>query len=288
LVKVEQAVDRLGADRVVVRVHDPAELDAPLGRDDREGGVDRDRDEGDQREHPVVLDQQDADHQGELEQGRHDVEQHGAEHEADRLDATVDRARELAGAPLQVVAQRQLEQVLEDRQRDLAAGALSDLGEDRIAQLGEQGGAEPGAAIGDQRGQRQHEQAALGHAQAIDDRLVEERDRDVDQLGQQQEDERQDHAHAQLRRILWPQMRQQFGDRALDSGRAGGVGHRSAAVVVTRAMGPSRSIAATQSCGDRARSRQDLQHEPDAALPGGRRPRVTPRRSEAPAIRPRT
>ena len=223
---VEQAVDGLRAHRVVVLVHDAAELGTPLGRVDREGGVDRDRDEDDQRERPVVLDQQDADHEGELEQGRKDAEQHRAEHEADGLDAAIDGARQLARAALEVVAQRHLEQMLEDRERDFSAGALGDLGEHRIARLGEQRGAEPGAAVGEQCCERQHEEAALGQAQIVDDRLVEERDRDVDQLGQQQEDEGEDDPHTQLARILGPKMRQQLGDRALEPGRARGSGHR--------------------------------------------------------------
>ena len=225
---VEQAVDRLGADLVVVEIELAAELGPPLGRDDAERGIGGDREERDQREPPGIAREQDADHERELEQRREDVEQHHAEHEGDRLDAAVDRARELAGAALEVVAQRQAEQMAEDRERDLAPGVLLDAREDRIAGLGEERRAEARPAIGEQREQRQRERhlragrGKPGAAQAIDHRLVGERHRDVDELGGEQEGERHDDAQPQRARILGPQMRCHLEQRLPQAAHARG------------------------------------------------------------------
>ncbi len=195
---VEQAVDRLGADLVVGCVHLAPDRDPPLGRNEGEGGVGADRDEGDQRERPGVFVQQDADHEPELEQGRADVEQDHAEQEADRLDAALDDPGELAGAPLEMVAQRQVEQMLEDLERDAARGMLGDFGEDAVTQLAEAGRGEAREAIGEQRGERQRQQGALRPAQPVDHRLEEERHLDGDDLGGDQEREGEHDPHAQL------------------------------------------------------------------------------------------
>ena len=104
-------------------------------------------------------------------------------------DAALDHARELARAPLQVIAQREAEQVAEHPQRHEAPGGLGDLGEDRIAQLAEPGGAQAGEAVGEQRRERQRERRALGLAQPVDHGLEEERHLDGDDLGGDQEDE---------------------------------------------------------------------------------------------------
>jgi hypothetical protein len=68
-----------------------------------------------------------------LEHGRPEAEQAGVEQEADRAHAALDRAGELARAPLQVVGQREAEQVVVDPQRQPAAGALGDAGENRAS-----------------------------------------------------------------------------------------------------------------------------------------------------------
>ena len=201
---VEQAVDALGADLVVALVHLAPDADAPFGSDESEDGVGDDGHERDEGERPGILDQQDADHQRELEQGRADVEQDDAEQEGDRRDAALDHARELARAPLQVIAERQAEQVAEHPQRHEAPGGLGDLGEDRIAQLAEPGGAQAGETVGEQRRERQRERRALGLAQAIDHRLEEERHLDGDDLGGDQEDERDDHTRAQAGALARP------------------------------------------------------------------------------------
>ena len=55
----------------------------------------------------------------------------------DGLGAALDRARQAAGLPLQMEAQRQRVQVAEDAQSDLARRALPDLDKNRITQLTE-------------------------------------------------------------------------------------------------------------------------------------------------------
>ncbi len=201
---VEQAVDRLGADLVVGRVHLAPDPDPPLRGREGEGGIGADRDEGDRRERPGIFVEQDADHEPELEQRRADVEQDDAEQEADRLDAALGDPRKLARPPLQVVAQREAEQVLEHLERDPASGPLGDLGEDRVAQLAEAGRGQPGEAVGEQGGDRQGDQRSFGTAQAVDHRLEEERHLDGDQLGRHQEREGDDHPQAQLQALARP------------------------------------------------------------------------------------
>ena len=152
--------------------------------------------------------EQDADDERELEQRRADVEQDHPEQEADRLHPALGDPRELAGAALEVIAQRQLEQMLEHLERDAPGGPLGDLGEHRVAQLAEAGGGEPGEAIGEEGGERQDEQRVLGPAQPVDHRLEEERHLDGDDLGQHQEREGDHHTQAQLRALARPEERQ--------------------------------------------------------------------------------
>ncbi len=69
--------------------------------------------------------------------------------ELDPRGAALDGARQPAGAPLQMKAQRQRMDMAKRRQRDLAHRALADLGEDRVAQLVEALRHDPGGAIGE-------------------------------------------------------------------------------------------------------------------------------------------
>ena len=97
--------------------------------------VDDDRRQRHRGEPPVVKPPQDAADQQDLDQGRDDVEQHDRQQEIDRRRAALDRARQPAGAPVEMKAQRQRMQVAERGQRDPPHRALLDLGEDRVAQL---------------------------------------------------------------------------------------------------------------------------------------------------------
>ncbi len=65
--------------------------------------------------------------------------------------AALDVARHAAGLALQVEAQAQRMQVAEHLERDAARGALGGLGEDQLAQLVEQRGAEAQQPVGHQQ-----------------------------------------------------------------------------------------------------------------------------------------
>ncbi len=199
---VDQPVDRGAAELVVALVHLAPEARAPVGGDDGEQGVGDHRDEGDPRERDGVAPQEDADHQDELDQDRRHAEQRGLQEEGDRLDAALDGTAQLAGAALQVVAERELEQVVVDPQRHAPAGALADLGEHGVLQLAEQGGTEAGGTVGDEDGER--DRGEPGPADLVDHGLEEERDGDVDQLRADQQARRQDDADAQLERVAGP------------------------------------------------------------------------------------
>ena len=127
---IDQAVDRGGAELVVALVHLAPEPRAPVGGEDGEARIGGDGGKGDGGERDRVAGQQDAQDQHELEDGRAEIEQPGLQDEAHRLHAALDGTAELAGAALQMVAERQREQMLVDRQRHLPAGPFADLGED--------------------------------------------------------------------------------------------------------------------------------------------------------------
>ncbi len=78
------------------------------------------------------------DHAGgerELDDGRHRVEQREADDGLDAVGAALDDARQAAGAPVEMEAQRQAVQVHEGAVGELAHGVLADAGEQRVAQL---------------------------------------------------------------------------------------------------------------------------------------------------------
>ncbi len=127
--------------------------------DHRERDVDGERAGGDRHERPVVARDQDRRHERDLDQRGQDREQREADQRGDAALAALDVAREAAGLPLQVEAQRQRMQVAEHLQRDLAHRALRHLREQELAQLGEHRRRQPQQAVGDQQRER-HEQRA--------------------------------------------------------------------------------------------------------------------------------
>ena len=192
--EVEQAVDGLVLRVVVGVVHRPAEPDAPVGEAEGEPDVERHRHQRDACEAPVEQAPQDADDQQHFEQGRDDVEHRQAQHRLDPAGATLDRARQPAGLPIEVEPQAEAVQVLERLQRHLADRALLHRGEHRVAQLGEPGGGDAQHRIGHDQPQRNGERVVLGrqriHGVAVNDGDIDRRD-----LRQDQQHDGRDHAH---------------------------------------------------------------------------------------------
>ena len=190
---VDQAVDDLGAGVVVGRVHGPAQADAPLG--DREGKSDetQDHDEGHGGEAPIEHEPEDAGHQADFDQCRQNREQHEEQQEFDALHATVDGAAKRAGLTIQVEAQRQGVQVAEGSERDPPNRVLSDLGEERVAQLAEAERHDPRQTVGDEHRKRHHHEAGIRHAEAVDRLAQQHRNGDVGGLGDDQKHQRQQH-----------------------------------------------------------------------------------------------
>ena len=70
------------------------------------------------------------------------------------MHAALDRPAELARAPLQVVGEGEVEEMLVNAHRQPSAGALADPGEEGVAELVEGGGPEAGGPVGDEGGER--------------------------------------------------------------------------------------------------------------------------------------
>ena len=130
---VEQAVDGARVRFLVRFVHLPAVLDSPLGDAERVGRVADDTDERHERIGRTEEAPENAANQRDLDQRRHDVEQHEREQRVDAVRAALDRARQATRLALEMELQRQLMQVPKSLQRDIADGALSDLREHRVA-----------------------------------------------------------------------------------------------------------------------------------------------------------
>ena len=69
---------------------------------------------------------------------------------------------------------------------------MGHLGEDGVAQLAEQGAGHAHGAVGDQKGDRQHQDRMVGAVQAVDDALERQGDGDIGHLGQDQASQRQE------------------------------------------------------------------------------------------------
>ena len=201
---VDQPVDGGGAELVVALVHLAPKARAPVRREDGKAGVGGHGDEGDGGERERVAREQDAQYQDELEDRGAEAEQAGLEEKAHRVHAALDRAAELARAPVQVVAQGELEQVLVNPERQASARTLADFGEDRVPQLGEGGGSQARRPVRDEGCDRDRRQTRAAHL--IDHGLEEEGDRDVDELGHDQKAQRHQNPQAQPGLVPRPQI----------------------------------------------------------------------------------
>jgi hypothetical protein len=191
---VDQAVDGAGVGGGVEFVGLAAQGGAPVGDLEGEGDVERQRDEGDDREARLVLHQQDADHQADLHQRGQDRVQRVADQRADRAGAAFDVAGQAAGLALEVEAQRQRVQVAEHLQRDLPHRLLGDPRKDDLAQLGEHRRRKAQRPVGGQQ-RRRHDDDRLiaGDVQAVHDLFEDQRHRDVGELGGDQAAEGEHH-----------------------------------------------------------------------------------------------
>ena len=210
---VEQAVDRLGVGLAVPFVHAPAVFQPPFGDGKGEGDVGGDGDEGHRRVGDPVERPEDAADHGDLDQGRQHVEQHEGEQEFDPLGSALDGPAQAAGAALDVEAEREPVEVVEDPEGDGADGALGDLGEDRVAQLTEGDREHPERAVGEQDGHRNDDRRRRVVGQDVHRLLVEDRDVDVRHLGADKEEYGQHHAAAHLQGAARPEIGQQRADR---------------------------------------------------------------------------
>ena len=237
---VEQAVDGLGVGVLVCLVHAAAVFEAPFRDRQRVPDIADDGDEGNEREPEIVEAPEDAADQRDLQQGRHDIEQHEEQKILDAGRTTLDDARQPAGLALEVEAQGQPMQMDERAQRNAADGALRDLRENAVAQFGEALRHHAGAAIGQQHGDGEDDRAGRLQRQPIDHALEEDRHVDVGDLGRHQTADRQHHPHAQIPVAGRPQMRQQLPQRGALAGwrRRSGVRDRSHATNSTHSPAP--------------------------------------------------
>ena len=185
--EVDQAVDRPRVGRRIEFVGGAAQRRAPVGDGHREGDVEQQCAGGDAGEHRVVVHQQDADHQADLDQGRQDRIQGVADQRADRARAALDVPGQAPGLAFEVETQRQRMQVAKHLQRDPSHCLLGDAGEHQLAQLGEQRGRETERAVGQQQCRRHDDhRLRLGDVQRVDQLLEDDRYGDVGALGGEQ------------------------------------------------------------------------------------------------------
>ena len=213
--EIEERVDRLGMGVLVGLVHRPADLDAPVGHLHREPDIGDHRHRDDEEVGPVELPGDHRRGEQELEEGRDRVEDGEADDGLDAGDAALDDAGQAAGPPLQVVAERQPVHVDEALVGELADRVLADLGEQRVAKVVEDVHQDAADAVGDDQHDRHEQRAADADRQAavrpsgrVDKRVgrpfVGVGNEDGDDLGRDQDDERDDHAPLQVRPVRRP------------------------------------------------------------------------------------
>ncbi len=211
---VQQAVERLGAGVVVGVVHRAADARAPGGEAHGEAGVAHHRGKRDRGEAPVEQAPDDRGDQQQLDHRRHHVEHRETQHRLDALRAAIDRTGQRTGLAVEMKAQAERVQMLEGAPRGGADGALLHLGEQRIAQLAERGGADAQQAVADHQPQRDGEQGRVVlRRQRIDDAAVDHRHSDGRELGEQQQAHRENDAGPGAGVALGPEIRQQRANR---------------------------------------------------------------------------
>ena len=201
----------------ILIVHQLAELHPPLGHGEGEADIDRDgRHDGGQI---PDIEEHEEDHadQTQLDEKRDDVEQKEAQQEFHALHPALHDPAEAPGLARDVIAQGQRMDVLKRLKRHRPQRALRHFGEHGVAQLLEAHGQEPGDTIGHRqahRTKRQHPGRAVARlaGQTIDGGLVEQRRRDRDQLGPDEERHGDDDAPLRVAVAFGPEV----GNNALN------------------------------------------------------------------------
>ena len=207
--EVEQAVDSLGVGLGVGRVHVAADVDAPFGGGIGEADIGDDGDEDHHRIKPAIGPGEDAGDERDFEDGRQGVEQREAQHRVDAHGAARHDARQAAGAAFQVELERQRMQVAEGAHCQFLHGALADLCEDRVTDLGQHHHHDTGEAIG------QHEEHDGGDGGGGNVRLAGQRIGCIfegigrghrDDLGEHQRQQRKEHPCLEARVACRPEI----------------------------------------------------------------------------------
>ncbi len=201
---VEQAVGGLDAGGDVALVHLPTEPHLPAGHGEGDGQIGQDRGQGREREAGAIESPQHAGHQGQFQQGGRDVEQGQVQQALDPRRAAFHHPRHPAGLAVQMEAQRQGMQMLEDLERGQPDRALGDPGEHQLAQPGRRLGDHLRQAIGEDEAHR-HDHDRLDR-EPVDHPLEDQRRADIDQLGRHHQ--RQGGDHPQLHPRLAPRPEQ--------------------------------------------------------------------------------
>ena len=208
---VQQAVDGLLVGIRVAVVHLAAQLHAPLGHREGKPDVKPDGDRHDQQIPRVEQHGQDDADQQQLQNQRPDREKQEAEQEFHTLDPAFDDPAQPAGFARDVIAHRQLVDMLERLQRKHPQSALADTGKDRVAQLLKAHVHCAGHPIGNRQPHRAKCQKR--HAlirKSIHRVFVKHGNNNRNQLGYHQEDQRPDHAFLDPRHIVGPEVRGHF------------------------------------------------------------------------------
>ena len=211
---------------VLIRlVHGAADLDAPVRRLHGEPDVEGDGGRDDRQIFPVELVGDDGRGEAELEEGRQRVENGEADDDLDAVDGALDDARQAAGAPLQVVAQRQIVHVHEGLVGEVAHRVLADAGEQRVAQVVEHVHQDAADAVGDdqhdgngdERREADGERAAAAGGGRRGERVgrpfVGVGHQNGDELGGDQDAERQNHPELEVRPVARPHVGPQVAQR---------------------------------------------------------------------------
>ena len=226
--EIDQPVHGAGGGLVVGIIHLPANADAPFGHRPGQRHVDDNGDHRDDREFPTVFGAQYNRRQGQLEQGRGDVEDQEAHQEINSPGAALDDPLERTGALGLVIADRQALDMGEGAHGGQPLGVLADRREHGVAQLRRTDREEAGDGVGDEgqgeSGQQARPQGAgltrlrgRGIARRVNNQVdavtEQDRRRHREQLGNDGQDQRQPHAEAPFRHFRRGQQREQAPHR---------------------------------------------------------------------------
>ena len=203
--EVDQAIDRAHVRRGIQLIHRAPQMRAPVADQHGENDISAQGDKRDEAEIPCVAIEQNAQHQRDFNERGQDGIQRVADERTDRARAAFDIAREPAGLPLQMKAQRERMQMLEYLQGNGAYRLLRHAGEENFAQLGKQRGGKTQRTVGREQADRYQQKSLFARqGKRIDDVFEHQRHRNVGKLGNQQTAQRKNHP-----RLPRPQIRQQ-------------------------------------------------------------------------------